>query len=73
MAETLIRCRQVKTNIICFMPSTPVVSSTKSYHNTVTRHCSMWSRPFILFILLPIYRAKLPNPERIVLVPECYV
>ena len=29
--------------------------------------------PFILFLLLPIYRAKLPNSKRIVLVPKCYV
>ena len=29
--------------------------------------------PFIFFILLPIYRAKLPNSKRIVLVPKCYV
>ena len=29
--------------------------------------------PFILSILLPIYRAKLPNSKRIVLVPKCYV
>ena len=40
---------------------------------TVNRHCSMWSRPFILPILLPIYRAELPNSKRIVLVPKCYV
>ena len=32
MAETLIRCRQVKTNVVCFMPSKPVVSSTKCHH-----------------------------------------
>ena len=29
--------------------------------------------PFILFILLPIYRAKLSNSKRILLVPKCYV
>ena len=29
--------------------------------------------PFILFILLPIFRTKLPNSKRIVLVPKCYI
>ena len=45
------------------------------YIITVTRHSSMWSPPppFILCILLPIHRAKLPNSKRIVLVPKCYV
>ena len=28
---------------------------------------------FISSILLPIYKAKLPNSKRIVLVPKCYV
>ena len=35
--------------------------------------CQAQSRPLILFILLPIFRVKLPNSKHIVLVPKCSV
>ena len=39
----------------------------------VNWHCSMWSRPFILFILIPIFRDMLPNSKCIVLVTKCFI
>ena len=40
---------------------------------TVTWYCSMWSRPYTLFALLSIFRDKLPNSKRIVLVSLSYI